>query len=281
MIMSEMSSKLEQVLEYLVNGEQDKAESLLHDVIVEKARSIHEEIVNAQDTVEETAETKEEEAVEETKEESTEEAVEETKEESKDEAVEETVGGETGDAETDMKAELKQKAEEDSEEIDYEETNEDDGDEDGEKDDHDHEEVEDKVDDLAQALEELKAKFDDIVNGGEGDDEEAPAEDEAEAEAEESVEAPVEEVTQELEEAELKPVKVAHTDGSDKTKSPVASKNDMGGDAGNIAQGGDEKGASAPKVEDMGSTTEPNTSTVTADNKDGADASAKSPVASK
>jgi hypothetical protein len=46
--MSEMSSKLEQVLEYLVNGEQDKAETLLHDVIVEKARGIHEELVNAQ-----------------------------------------------------------------------------------------------------------------------------------------------------------------------------------------------------------------------------------------
>jgi hypothetical protein len=34
-------------------------------------------------------------------------------------------------------------------------------------------------------------------------------------------------------------------------------------------------------VEDMGSTTEPNTSEVKADNKDGADTSAKSPVASK
>jgi len=170
--MSEMSSKLEQVLEYLVNGEQDKAESLLHDVIVEKARSIHEEIVNAQDTVEETAETKEEsteEAVEETKEESTEEAVEETKEESEDEAVEETVGGETGDAETDMKAELKQKAEEDSEEIDYEETNEDEHEGEDESEGED-EEVEDRVDDLEKALEELKAKFDDIVNGEEGDD---------------------------------------------------------------------------------------------------------------
>ena len=63
--MSEMSSKLEQVLEYLVNGEQDKAETLLHDVIVEKARGIHEELVNAQDetvaeeTTEETTESTE------------------------------------------------------------------------------------------------------------------------------------------------------------------------------------------------------------------------------
>jgi hypothetical protein len=31
-----------------------------------------------------------------------------------------------------------------------------------------------------------------------------------------------------------------------------------GGDASNIAQGGDEKGAPAPKAQDMGMTTEPN-----------------------
>ena len=62
--MSEMSSKMEQVLEYLVNGESDKAEALLHDVIVEKARSIHEELVNT--TEEAVTETETEEAVEET-----------------------------------------------------------------------------------------------------------------------------------------------------------------------------------------------------------------------
>ena len=282
--MSEMSSKMEQVLEYLVNGEQDKAEALLHDAIVEKARSIHEELVNT------TTEESKEEAVEETKEEATEEAVEETTEEAVEEAkdseetVEETVGGETGDADADLKAELKAKTEEDSEEIDYEETNEDDGDEDGEADDHDHEDVEDKVDDLADALEELKAKFDDIVNGGgeeeAGDEDEAPAMPGMEDEADESIETPAES-TQELEEAELKPVKVASPDGSDNTKSPVADKNDMGGTASNTAQGGEEKGAPAPKAADMGATTEPNMSEVKADNKDGADASAKSPVASK
>jgi len=55
----------------------------------------------------------------------------------------------------------------------------------------------------------------------------------------------------------------------------------MGGNAGNIAQGGEEKGGSAPKPQDMGSTTEPNMSKVTADSKDGADASAKSTITGK
>ena len=88
--MSEMSSKMEQVLEYLVNGESDKAEALLHDVILEKARSIHEELVNT--TEEAVTETETEEAVEETKAEATEEeAVEEAKaDDSAEDKVEET-----------------------------------------------------------------------------------------------------------------------------------------------------------------------------------------------
>ena len=47
--------------------------------------------------------------------------------------------------------------------------------------------------------------------------------------------------------------------GTDGTKSPVAGKNDMGGDAGNIAQGGDEKGgkASAPKEDNAGNVNVP------------------------
>ena len=57
--MSQMSSKLEQVLEFLVNGENDKAQELLHDTIVEKAREIHEEIVNTQEATDTEAETKE------------------------------------------------------------------------------------------------------------------------------------------------------------------------------------------------------------------------------
>ena len=85
--MSEMSSKLEQVLEFLVNGEQDKAETLLHTAIVEKARDIHEEIVNSQE--ETVAEETTEEAVAETTD-SKEAVAEETTEETTTEAKEPT-----------------------------------------------------------------------------------------------------------------------------------------------------------------------------------------------
>lgn len=41
--------KLEQVLELLINEESDRAEELLHDIVVEKARTIYESLVNEED----------------------------------------------------------------------------------------------------------------------------------------------------------------------------------------------------------------------------------------
>ena len=41
-----MSKKLEQVLEYLIAGKQDKAKELLHKVFIDKARKIHEDIMS-------------------------------------------------------------------------------------------------------------------------------------------------------------------------------------------------------------------------------------------
>ena len=42
-------SKLEQVLEYLVNGNEDRAKQLLHQVFIEKARAIHEDLISDDD----------------------------------------------------------------------------------------------------------------------------------------------------------------------------------------------------------------------------------------
>jgi hypothetical protein len=44
-----MSKKLEKVLEHLINGREEEAKELLHQVFIEKARSIHEELINADD----------------------------------------------------------------------------------------------------------------------------------------------------------------------------------------------------------------------------------------
>jgi hypothetical protein len=62
-----MSNKFEQLLELLINEENDKAEALFHEIVVEKSRDIYEGL--AETTEETVEETKEEEKVEETTEE--------------------------------------------------------------------------------------------------------------------------------------------------------------------------------------------------------------------
>jgi hypothetical protein len=143
----------------------------------------------------------------------------------------------------------------------------------------DEEEIEDRVVDLEDALDDLKAEFEKMMtgdkDGDEGDEDAADMDmdDEGDEEKEEAFdvapelsvedEAPAFEGTktageQMREYVEKVTPKMGDT-GTDGTKSPVAGKNDMGGDAGNIAQGGDEKGgkASAPKEDNAGNVNVP------------------------
>ena len=48
-----MSKKLTQVLDYLLNEQEDKAKELLHSIFIEKARAIHEELMNMDDDTDE------------------------------------------------------------------------------------------------------------------------------------------------------------------------------------------------------------------------------------
>ena len=134
------------------------------------------------------------------------------------------------------------------------------------------EEIEDRVVDLEDALDDLKAEFEKMMSdkedGGE-EDSEAPADDMGDEEKEDEAIEPASELAGE--ELPLDGVpsfegkksegevmreyvnKVSHKQGEDhKAKSPVAGKNDMGGDAGNIAAGGegDTKGSGATPKED-------------------------------
>ena len=143
----------------------------------------------------------------------------------------------------------------------------------------DEEEIEDRVVDLEDALDDLKAEFEKMMagdkDGDEGDEDAADMDmdDEGDEDKEEAFdvapelsvedEAPAFEGTktageQMREYVEKVTPKMGDT-GTDGTKSPVAGKNDMGGDAGNIAQGGDEKGgkASAPKEDNAGNVNVP------------------------
>jgi hypothetical protein len=123
--------------------------------------------------------------------------------------------------------------------------------------DADDEEIEDRVVDIENALEELKAEFDALMGGddAEGGDEEMDmdmdmdagdeeGDEEGEEEEMESVEEETEEMVREYTEKAPAPVTAEQGDGS---TGPVAGKNDMGGSAKNLAQGGEEKGGATPK----------------------------------
>lgn len=248
--------KLEQVLEMLVNEDNDKASELLHDVFVEKAKNIYAELVESDESVEED--------------------------------VTEEIGG---DPEQDLADDISA----DQEEIEAEEmfSEEDMDDEEAAQDLEASMDVADDAGDGAEAEEEVKdammnvddamAELKTAFAAMTGD---APAEDEAEAEEddemEESKDESLEEDFEDLEEAaSLSAVKTPSDPvGADAgaQKSPVASKNDMGGKAVDIA-GSEEKGATAPKAQEMGATTEPEMREVKADHKDGTDNS-KSPIGS-
>ena len=95
------NNKFESLLELLINEENDKAEALFHEIVVEKSRDIYENLADEEVTAEAKEESKDEEVketeaskeakVEETTEEAKDEKVEETSEESKDKQVDEVV----------------------------------------------------------------------------------------------------------------------------------------------------------------------------------------------
>jgi hypothetical protein len=160
-----MSSKFEQLLDYLVNEETDKANELFHEIVVEKSREIYENLI-----AEEEEEDKMEEASEED-EESMEEASEEDEDESVEESYEEeTVEGIFGSEEEEGGDEFPVQDKTDDLEGDIEDP-EAMGDEGG---DGSAPATKDDVQDLEDALEELKAEFEALMSAEKNEEENEP-----------------------------------------------------------------------------------------------------------
>ena len=231
-------NKFEQLIELFIAEDEQGAKDLFHEIVVEKSRDIYESLVD-EDQVEETAEIEEDE-----------EAVEESEEEIEESDFDEAELG--GDAADDMIDDI----EADEEGLSME------GDE-------GDEEIEDRVVELEDALEELKREFEQLMSGDDeaedgdmdmdmdmgdeegeddGDDEEA----EEESYAYESDDEEVEEKATAKSDAEQMREYVEKVNGGfgakiggdngQNTKSPIAKPNNMGGNARNLAQGGEEKG---------------------------------------
>ena len=220
-------SKFEQMLEYLISEEQDKAKELFHQLVVEKSREIYETIL-AEDFEEEVEEAKDDE-----------DAVEESID---DEEVEENFGfaeggdeedeeGEEGDIGGDATDDFMSDIEADGEEEDEMGG---DGD------------IEDRVVDLEDALDDLKAEFERMMAGEEGEENIGGDDDMRDDEMAMDMDEPVKDsfdVSDNFMREYIE--KVTAPKGGDNganTKSTVAGKNDMGGTTANIAKGGEAKG---------------------------------------
>ena len=133
-----MNNKYEQLVEFIINDETDKARELFHTIVVEKSRDIYESLVSEED-------------------------------------LEETIGGNEVE---DLVDEVSLDEEGISEEEDEDNGNMDNMDMDSEEDHHadvgGEEELEDRVVDLESALDELKAEFDALMAGEESEEEAMP-----------------------------------------------------------------------------------------------------------
>lgn len=269
--MSEQKNKFETMLEKLVADDRQSAEELFHEIVVEKSREIYENILEGDlddakveekakkddskkdKSVEEKADTseKEEDTVEETTDEA-EEKAEESAEIPADLEISQEAHG--GDATDDMIGDIEaDKGEEGN-------------DENGEED------IEDRVVDLEDAIDDLKAEFEKMMSDKDEGEDDEDSDDKEEKEDEAFVDQSAEGTTEVAPELGDQPavesksntpktageeireyvnkVSVAHKDGSDNSKSPVAGENDMGGTAKNLVQGGEEKGSKAPTAKE-------------------------------
>jgi len=225
-------NKYEQLIEHIINDETDKARELFHTIVVEKSRDIYESLIDEQD-------------------------------------LEEVGGNEVEGLARDVQMDEEGISEEEEGDEEHEEgamdAEEFGGEEHGEE--HEEAEIEDRVVDLESALDELKAEFDALMAGEEHEEEMIPGihgdeghemgDEEEQSEFFEAKEEDDEEDEEELDENIVREYveKVADTSqknpsghmagtgakserqGERNTKSIVASKNDMGGSAKNIATG--------------------------------------------
>lgn len=244
------------IIESLVNGEEATASELLHEAIVDKAREIWSDLVEQDDIAED-----------------------EISEEDLDEAFggveEEDFLDDIETADDSIESEEAFEADEDEEEMDMDDMEMDSdmeelaGDEEG---DEGHGDIEDAMVNVEDALADLKAEFAKIM-GDDAEESEDEVEEEfafeSEEELEESEDEELEEATDEDEEtleegADLSKVgkdgaihPIDMPAGDDGKASPVAGKNDMGGETiktGAKGSEGSKKGLSDETAKDMGVT---------------------------
>jgi hypothetical protein len=163
-----MTSKFEQLIEYVINDEEAKAKELFHDIVVEKSREIYENLMD-----EEVEELDEESDAE--RDDHAEKAGKKVAKDIEYDEMHEDMGGDASDdLIDDVEAEEQGMMEENDEEsdVEFDDAAEEDGEDlthDMEKDHDEGADIEDRVVDLEDKLDELMAEFESLM-GGEGGD---------------------------------------------------------------------------------------------------------------
>lgn len=153
-----MTSKFEQLIEYVINDDEQKARELFHNIVVEKSREIYENLMNEEDD------------------EDIEEGMDDTSGSASQDLTKEVETDQAGmneeeddDAEDDADADFDDEAEEDGEDFTKDmEQDHDDGDDDGEEF-GGEEDLEDRVVDLEDKLDELMAEFEALMGDEEAE----------------------------------------------------------------------------------------------------------------
>jgi hypothetical protein len=218
-------AKFEQMLESLINGDQKQAEEIFHELVVAKSREIYENLLDDDVQVDEASDEDEEE------------------EEVEENFDLEAVGGDPADAMIDAVVDGEEGDEMGGDEMDM-------GDEMGGG---DEPATKDDVMDIKDALDELKAEFEAMLAGDQGEEEggeeefggeEEGGEEDEEMKDDVQFEASDDEEDDDMDEGMVReyvekvaPAKMG--DNGVNNKSTVAGKNDMGGTTSNIAKGGE------------------------------------------
>ena len=159
-------NRFEQLIEYVINDEEQKARELFHEIVVEKSRQIYEDIMSEEEELDEAAH----EDLEEAADEELDEAADEELDEAADEDLEEGMGGDASDDLID-EVEMEEESDMNMEAEGDDEMGDDDMGDDEMGGDEGGENLEDRVMDLEDKLDELMAEFEELMGGDEGGDE--------------------------------------------------------------------------------------------------------------
>jgi hypothetical protein len=223
-----MQNKFEQLLDLLINEENEKANELFHEIVVEKSRDIYENLISEEEKTDD-----------------------EKEQAKKDDELDENqsvieIGGEehTEDDADDFLSDVEVDGEEGGGEFG--------GDDMGDEEEMSDDEQTDRIMDLEHALDELKAEFEALLSDEENEPEHNDGEEDPDFGAMDGEEMPEEENLMMGEGAQLSKVNVTKaTDTASNKTSIVAKPNNMGGTSANIVHGGEETGGKAAKPKDM------------------------------